>query len=226
MFALIESIPARCSGQEWAGRAISVAIHAALVTAGIALTRQVAQVTPPIVIEVPNLPWPQPSTPPVISGCACPVPPIQLPGQIPVTDPTVPPDLPPVQAPGTTWDPRAPADPGSPPPGFPPGSQLTSGVPIEARLVDEPPVMLSHPELRYPEILRRAGVEGHAIVEAVLDTTGHAEPGAVSVVSASNPLFGDEARQVVLGARFRPGRVAGRAVRVRIRVPVAFNIGR
>jgi periplasmic protein TonB len=226
MFALIESVPARRGGQEWAGRAISVAIHAALLTAGVAFTRQVARVARPPLFELPNLPWPQRSTPPVSSGCACPVPPIELPGRIALSDPVVPPDLPPVQAPGPTWDPRASADPGSPPLGFPPGSQLTSGAPFDARLVDEPPVMLSHPELRYPEILRRAGLEGRAIVEAVLDTTGRAEPGAVSVVSASNPLFGDEARQVVLGARFRPGRVAGRAVRVRIRVPVAFNIDR
>jgi protein TonB len=225
MFALIESGHARGGRDAWTGRTLSLAIHAAIVTAALVATRQVAQLTGPGIIVDTSVHWVPPPAPPPARRCPCPPPPILFPGVNPMSDPAVPPDLPPVQAP-PAWDPRAPADPGAPPLGIPPGSPLSSGPALEPRLVDEPPVMLSHPEPRYPEILRQAGLEGRVVLEAVIDTAGRAEPGAVSVVSASNPLFGDAARQVVLGARFRPGRVAGRAVRVRVRIPVTFDIGR
>jgi protein TonB len=94
------------------------------------------------------------------------------------------------------------------------------------RYVEEQPVMLAHPTLRYPEVLRLAGIEGRVLVEAVLDTLGRAEPGSLRVTDSPNPLFDREALTVVAGSRYRPGRVGGQAVRVRIQVPVAFTIRR
>jgi protein TonB len=108
-------------------------------------------------------------------------------------------------------------------PGGVPG---TSPAPMDALYVEERPVMLAHPELHYPEVLRQAGIEGRVMVEAVLDTLGRAEPASLRVTDSPNPLFDRAALAVVLGSRYRPGRVDGHAVRVRVQVPVAFTIRR
>jgi protein TonB len=128
----------------------------------------------------------------------------------------------------TSFTPGLPTDPGAPP-SIPlaPGTRVgSSGLPLESRVVDEPPRMLSHPEPRYPEILRQAGIEGSVVIEAVIDTIGRVEAGSLRVVSAAHPLFASEAEQVVLASRYRPGRMSGRAVRVRVLVPISFGIQR
>src|SRR5260370_910606 len=79
-------------------------------------------------------------------------------------------------------------------------------------------------EPRYPDVLHLAGIEGRVVIEAVLDTTGRAEAGSLSVIGDAHPLFAAEAERVVLSSRYRPGRTQGRAVRVRVRVPVSFSL--
>ncbi len=91
-------------------------------------------------------------------------------------------------------------------------------------VVDEMPVLLSGPPLAYPELLRRARIAGRVMVEAVIDTSGHAEPATIRVVHAVHPAFADAVREYVRGALFRPGRVHGRAVRVLVRLPVEFAL--
>ncbi len=86
--------------------------------------------------------------------------------------------------------------------------------------------MLAGPVPAYPELLRQAGIEGRVVLEAVIDTTGRVEPGSIGVVSATNPHFVEPARQTLAASLFRPGRVNGRAVRVRIRLPIAFGLRR
>jgi len=48
----------------------------------------------------------------------------------------------------------------------------------------------------------------------------------VRVLSSTHRLFEPAAVQVVLGSTYSPGRSNGRAVRVRIQVPVAFELRR
>lgn len=57
----------------------------------------------------------------------------------------------------------------------------------------------------YPEILRQAGVEGIAIVELMVDTTGRIVPGTIRVVSSTHALFASAALAVAARARFEPG---------------------
>ena len=92
--------------------------------------------------------------------------------------------------------------------------------------VDEKPELLSSPPAEYPWILRRAGIQGTVVVRVVIDTLGRMEPGSPRVVSSSNPAFDEPALKVVREAVFRPARVHGRAVRVRVRVPIAFKTDR
>jgi protein TonB len=92
--------------------------------------------------------------------------------------------------------------------------------------VQEPPELLTAPMLRYPEPLRRAGVEGGVVVAAVVDTTGRAEPGSARIVRSDDPGFDQAALAMVRGARFRPARVLGRGVRVLVWIPVQFRFDR
>ncbi|MDO8665271.1 MAG: TonB family protein, partial [Gemmatimonadales bacterium] len=70
------------------------------------------------------------------------------------------------------------------------------------------------------------GVEGRVLVEVVLDTMGRAERGSLRILSATHQLFEGPARETALSCRYRPGRIAGRAVRVRVQVPVNFTVSR
>jgi len=71
--------------------------------------------------------------------------------------------------------------------------------------------------------LRAAGVTGHVVVQAVIDTLGHAEP-EVTVVESSHAGFEPPALDYVRHAVFRPGQMHGRRVRVLIRLPVDFRL--
>lgn len=80
--------------------------------------------------------------------------------------------------------------------------------------------------LRYPPILQQAGIEGRVLVEVIIDTLGRAERGSLRVLNSAHQLFDGPAREVVANCRYRPGRIQGRAVRVRVQVPVNFTITR
>ena len=97
---------------------------------------------------------------------------------------------------------------------------------MDVAFVEEPPVLLDHPVPGYPELMRRAGIEGRVVVEAVIDTLGRAERGSLRIVSSTHGLFVPEASALVLGSRYRPARFGGKPVRVRVRVPVDFTLRR
>jgi periplasmic protein TonB len=78
----------------------------------------------------------------------------------------------------------------------------------------------------YPPILQQAGVEGRVLAEFVIDTLGRAERASLRFVSSTHELFQAPARNAILSCRFRPGRISGRAVRVRVQQPINFTISR
>jgi TonB family protein len=79
---------------------------------------------------------------------------------------------------------------------------------------DERSVVLSAPPLEYPRLLRQAGIHGRVIARATVDSTGRAEPASVQVIATPHPGFDQAARNIVLQARFDPGRWRERAVRL------------
>lgn len=91
---------------------------------------------------------------------------------------------------------------------------------------DEPPELLAAPLPAYPEPLRRAGIAGAVVIEAVVDTTGRAERGSVRGVASTHMALQEAARESVRRAVFRPARIRGRAVRALVRVPVEFRLTR
>jgi len=80
--------------------------------------------------------------------------------------------------------------------------------------------------LQYPELMLQAHIQGRVLVQAIIDTSGRAEPPSVKVIQSPNPGFDQPAKNLVLKSLFRPARVHGRAVRVLINLPIDFSIKR
>ena len=79
------------------------------------------------------------------------------------------------------------------------------------------PVLRGGMRLVYPDSLRRRGIRGNVVLEFVVDTLGRVEPG-VRVLQTAHPLLAAPAKEMIRRARYAPGRVHGRAVRVVMRM--------
>ena len=106
------------------------------------------------------------------------------------------------------------------------GPVVRTDQPYLESVVEERPERISGPMPRYPEILKQAGIDGHVVVEAIIDTTGHAERGSIRILSSTNQLFEQPAKECLAATLFKPGKIAGRAVRVRIQQPFNFSVTR
>ncbi|MBI4543381.1 MAG: energy transducer TonB [Gemmatimonadetes bacterium] len=103
---------------------------------------------------------------------------------------------------------------------------VISDQPYLEAVVEERPERVGGIPPRYPEILRQAGIEGRVLVEVVIDTLGRAERGSLRILSSTHQLFEAPAREAVANSVYRPGRIQGRAVRVRVQIPLNFTITR
>ncbi len=223
---LVASNAAALEPRAWPAKLASAALHVVLVALAVSATHGAAA-QPRVLLVDTTIVWvpPAPATPPAPGAP-------RLPGipqpALPVF--TIPSTIPPIAPlpPGTTVPDLPGFIPGPPLFGRDSGVVGTDGIPgiVDEREADEPPVLLSHPAPRYPAVLRQAGIEGRVLVEAVLGADGRAEPGSLRVIASAHPLFAAEAERVVLAAQYRPARVAGRAVRVRVAVPVSFAMTR
>ncbi len=101
-----------------------------------------------------------------------------------------------------------------------PGADMPA--PTVVSVVDEPPVLASHPPIRYPPELAALKVDGTVVVEAALDATGHVEPASLRLVQSPNHGFDAEALRVARGSLYRPARSKGQAVRAVIRQAITF----
>ncbi|HEV8264218.1 MAG TPA: energy transducer TonB [Gemmatimonadales bacterium] len=106
------------------------------------------------------------------------------------------------------------------------GLPTGDGAAGEGSLAEEHPAILAGPLPAYPELLRQAGLEGRVVLEAVVDTTGRVESGSLVVVATTHSGFVAPAQRALAASLFRPARIGGRAVRVRVRVPIDFKLGR
>ncbi len=189
---------------------VSLATHVMLVAAALWATTEAHPVAPPVEGPVIVLPWPKDPVGETGGGIPTPLiegevrlPPIEFPSfdaGVPRTIPGVSADTGPVLA----------------------GRPAGDGSPIESSLADEPPVMLAGPAAAYPDLLRQAGIQGRVVLEAVIDTLGHVEPGSVVVAERAHPAFVASAQRSLVASLFRPARVMGHAVRVRVRLPFDF----
>jgi protein TonB len=83
----------------------------------------------------------------------------------------------------------------------------------------EPPV-----PPRYPETLRRAGVDGTVVVKFVVDTLGRVDMTSIEVLSSSHDLFTTAVRETLGRMRFTPAKVGDRKVRATAMMPFHFTL--
>lgn len=94
-------------------------------------------------------------------------------------------------------------------------------------VVEQPPELIGgleglQKQLRYPDIARRAQIEGTVYVQFIVDENGNVvDPFCVRDPGGQTC---DEALRVVRTAKFRPGMQRGRAVKVRFSIPVKFRL--
>ncbi len=107
------------------------------------------------------------------------------------------------------------------------GPVVTDQPYLEAVVEERPEAILSTCiSPRYPAILQQAGIQGSVLAEFIIDTLGRVERNSFKVVNSSHPLFDGPARDAIMSCRYKPGRISGRAVRVRVQQPVNFSISR
>ncbi len=76
--------------------------------------------------------------------------------------------------------------------------------------------------LEYPIIAQRAGIEGMVVVEITVEPDG--SPSDPEVIRSAHEILDKTAVDAVLKQKFTPGRQRGRAVRVRMAIPVKFKL--
>ncbi|MBO6574193.1 MAG: energy transducer TonB [Rhodothermales bacterium] len=77
-------------------------------------------------------------------------------------------------------------------------------------------------KIRYPEIAKKAGVEGRVIVQFVVNEQGMVEnPVVVRGIGAG---CDEEAIRAVQQARFTPGKQRGKPVKVKMSLPITFKL--
>lgn len=221
---LVASAPPKTLAQSLPGTIVSVAFHAvaiyAAVTATMGAREAVMRATTDttLVFLAPEAEPGKPEPPPEIRLQ-------QPPGFVALVAPvTIPTNIPPINL-RDSFDPRDYTGVGDE--RLRPEGQAAVVGPQMAyaeAVVDEKPEIISSPPLHYPDILRHAGIEGTVLVEAIIDTTGRAEPASIRIVQSSNAAFEPSAKEVVLKSVYRPGRMYGRPVRVLVNVPVNFSI--
>lgn len=102
------------------------------------------------------------------------------------------------------------------------GRRSAMPAPTAVGTVDQPPVLVSHPAIRYPLEMQALRVDATVVVEAALDRAGHVEPGSAKIVQSPNHAFDDEALRVVRASVYRPAKRDGRAARAVIRQAITF----
>lgn len=83
-----------------------------------------------------------------------------------------------------------------------------------------------NPRPRYPDSLKRAGVEGSFVVEFVVDSTGRVDPKTLSFPKAAHPAFLQAVRDALLHSRYFPAELAGTRVRQLVQQQFTFVLAR
>ncbi|HEY7769971.1 TonB family protein [Longimicrobium sp.] len=78
-------------------------------------------------------------------------------------------------------------------------------------------------ERHYPPQLRDARVSGRALVEVIVDEDGRVRPGSAKVIETSHPGFETATLRAAERFRFRPAKIAGMVVPVKVAIPVVWT---
>jgi protein TonB len=87
---------------------------------------------------------------------------------------------------------------------------------------DVRPIPVKTPPPAYPTSLRQTGVSGLVALKVEIDESGNVTECSVS--KSTNPEFDGPAMQAVKGWKFKPAQKSGAAVKIRLVIPIKFNI--
>jgi TonB family protein len=105
------------------------------------------------------------------------------------------------------------------------GSSMGDPMNSEAR-AGRSPTIVSGPQIRYPDNLRREGIQGRVLARVIIDTLGRAEPRSIRILLTSHPDFNRPVIAYMERARFSVTRLGDRRVRSCVVFPVDFRIKR
>lgn len=84
------------------------------------------------------------------------------------------------------------------------------------------PVLSFHVKADYPEIARRAGLEGIVLVHALVDVHGRVD--RTEIIQGVHPLLNKAAQAAALKCRFTPAKQRERPVPVWVAIPYRFRL--
>jgi len=87
-----------------------------------------------------------------------------------------------------------------------------------------PPARIRGSTDAYPSQARRSGRQGWAAFTFIIDTTGTVEPNSVFLLGASDSVFVDEGRFVILNSVFAPARRHGTPIRAVASLVTEFRL--
>lgn len=88
--------------------------------------------------------------------------------------------------------------------------------------LDERPVARFQARPHYPSALSAAGIEGHVIVEFVVDVAGDVRQ--ARAIRSTRSELEEPAAEAVAKWKFKAGRKEGREVNTRMQIPIAFSV--
>lgn len=101
-------------------------------------------------------------------------------------------------------------------------AQSVDSVPDAVTKFDTPPQPLKTKPPQYPNRMRSEGVAGLVVVTMVIDEGGKVI--ACQIAKTSNDAFNDPALDAVRTWTFVPAKVAGKAVRAKVSIPLKFEV--
>ena len=113
----------------------------------------------------------------------------------------------------------------APPP--PPVEEEDNAEPVFFVAVEEQPepiggIQAIQKAIVYPEIAKRAGVQGRVYVKAFVDENGNVVK--VDILKGIGAGCDEAARDAVMKTKFKPGRQRGKPVKVQVSIPVVFKL--
>jgi protein TonB len=114
-----------------------------------------------------------------------------------------------------------------PPPPPPPKVEKKEEEPVFFVAVEQQPTPIGgiqgiQKRIVYPEIAKRAGVQGRVYVRAYVDENGVVRK--AEVVKGIGAGCDEAAVKAVMATRFKPGRQRGKPVKVQVMVPILFKL--
>lgn len=101
----------------------------------------------------------------------------------------------------------------------PPVDDEEGGIPFYA--VSEKPILINRIEPIYPELARKAGIEGNVVTKVLIGKTGDIES---AEIFKSVPMLDKSALQAVKQFKFEPGKQRDKFVKVWMYIPFTFKL--